>query len=57
LQTCIAGVWTTVKFSTQARTVTLTGQTTGSVVQVRARALRGSTGQSDWSAPSSSIVD
>jgi len=30
---------------------------TGTVVQVRARALGGSTGQSDWSAPSSSIVD
>jgi hypothetical protein len=46
-----------VAFSTQARTITLTGLTTGSVVQVRARALGGSTGQSDWSAPSSSIVD
>jgi len=49
--------WQTAKFSTQARTVTLTGLTTGSVVQVRARALGGSTGKSDWSAPSSSVVD
>ena len=58
VQTCIGtGAWQTVKFSTQARTVTLTGLTTGTVVQVRARALGGSTGQSDWSAPSSSIVD
>jgi hypothetical protein len=58
LQTCIGtGPWTTVKFSTQARTVILTGLTTGTVVQVRARALGGSTGQSDWSMPGSSIVD
>jgi hypothetical protein len=49
--------WQTARFSTQARTVTLTGLATGSVVQVRARALGGSTGQSDWSTPSSSIVD
>ncbi len=49
--------WKTVKFSTQARTITLTGLTTGTVVQVRVRALGGSTGQSDWSMPGSSIVD
>ena len=58
VQTCIGTApWVSVAFSTQARTITLTGLTTGSVVQVRARALGGSTGQSDWSAPSSSIVD
>jgi len=51
------GAWTTVKFSPQARTILLTGLTTGTVVQVRARALGGSTGQSDWSMPGSSIVD
>ena len=51
------GAWTTVKFSTQARTITLTGLTTGTVYQVRVRALGGSTGQSDWSMPGSSIVD
>jgi hypothetical protein len=51
------GAWTTATFSTQARTVTLTGLTTGTVYQVRARALGGSTGQSDWSMPGSSIVD
>ena len=51
------GAWTTVKFSTQARTITLTGLTTGTIYQVRARALGGSTGQSDWSMPGSSIVD
>ena len=57
VQVLVAGVWTTVMFSPQARTIILTGQVTGTVVQVRARALGGSTGQSDWSAPSSSIVD
>ena len=49
--------WTTVKYSAQARTITLTGLTTGTVYQVRVRALGGSTGQSDWSMPGSSIVD
>jgi hypothetical protein len=58
VQTCTGtGAWTTVQFSTQARTITLTGLTTGTVVQVRVRALGGSTGQSDWSMPGSSIVD
>jgi hypothetical protein len=58
VQICIGtGSWTTVKFSTQARTITLTGLITGTVYQVRARALGGSTGQSDWSMPGSSIVD
>jgi hypothetical protein len=52
-----AGAWTTVKYSQQARTITLTGLTTGTVYQVRVRALGGSTGQSDWSMPGSSIVD
>ena len=58
VQTCTGtGAWMTAKFSTQARTITLTGLTTGTVYQVRARALGGSTGQSDWSMPGSSIVD
>jgi hypothetical protein len=58
VQTCIGtGAWTTVQFSTQARTITLTGLTTGTVYNVRVRALGGSTGQSDWSMPGSSIVD
>ena len=57
VQILIAGVWTTVKFSPQARTIILIGQPTGQVVQVRARALGGSTGESPWSVPSSSIVD
>jgi hypothetical protein len=51
------GAWTTVKYWAQARTIPLTGLTTGTVYQVRARALGGSTGQSDWSMPGSSIVD
>ena len=57
VQILIAGVWTTVKYSPQSRTIILIGLTTGTVVQVRARALGGSTGESGWSAPSSSIVD
>jgi hypothetical protein len=57
VQLLIAGVWTTVMFSPQARTITLKSLTTGTVQQVRARALGGSTGQSDWSMPGSSIVD
>jgi len=48
--------WTTVKFSTQARTIALTGLTTGTTVQVRARALGGSTGQSQWSLPMACTV-
>jgi hypothetical protein len=57
VQTSLNGTdWTTVKFSTQARTIALTGLTTGTVVQVRARALGGSTGQSQWSLPMSCVV-
>jgi hypothetical protein len=57
VQTLVANVWTTVMFSPQARTITLTGLTSGTVVQVRARAIGGSTGQSAWSMPGSSMVD
>jgi len=58
VQTCTGtGAWTSVKYSQQARKITLTGLTTGTVYQVRVRALGGSTGQSDWSMPGSSIVD
>ena len=58
VQTCIGTAdWKTVMFSPQARTITLTGLTTGTVYNVRVRALGGSTGQSDWSMPGSSIVD
>jgi hypothetical protein len=58
VQTCIGTApWVTVMFSPQARNVTLTGLTTGTVYNVRARALGGSTGQSDWSMPGSKIVD
>lgn len=57
VQTSLNGTdWTTVKFSTQARTIPLTGLTAGTVVQVRARALGGSTGQSQWSLPMSCVV-
>ena len=51
------GAWTSVKYSQQARTITLTGLTTGTVYNVRVRALGGLTGQSDWSMPGSRIVD
>jgi hypothetical protein len=44
-------------FSSQARKITLIGLTTGTVQQVRARALGGSTGQSAWCMPGSKIVD
>jgi len=37
MQLLVGTVWTTVMFSPQARTITLTGLTTGTVVQVRAR--------------------
>jgi hypothetical protein len=58
VQTCIGTAdWKTVLFSPQARTITLTGLTTGTVYNVRVHALGGSTGQSDWSMPGSSIVD
>jgi len=58
VQICIGTAdWKTVMFSPQARTITLTGLTTGTVYNVRVRALGGSTGQSDWSMPGSSIVD
>jgi len=58
VQVCTGtGAWTTVKYSPQARTITLTGLTTGTVYQVRACALGGSTGQSGWSLPSAKIVD
>ena len=56
VQLLIANVWTTVKFSTQARTIALTDLTTGTTQQVRARALGGSTGQSQWSLPVSCTV-
>jgi hypothetical protein len=57
VQLLIANEWTTVKFSAQARTIILIGLTSGTVQQVRARALGGSTGQSDWCMPGSSMVD
>jgi hypothetical protein len=57
VQLFVAGVWTTVTFSSQARTISLTGLTSGTVQQVRARAIGGSTGQSAWSMPGSKIVD
>jgi hypothetical protein len=57
VQLLLAGVWTTVKFSSQARTITPIGLLSGTVQQVRARALGGSTGESAWCMPGSSMVD
>jgi hypothetical protein len=57
VQTSLDAVtWSAAMFSPQARTITLAGQPTGKVVQVRALALGGSTGQSPWSMPGSSMV-
>ncbi|HUB87771.1 MAG TPA: fibronectin type III domain-containing protein [Verrucomicrobiae bacterium] len=57
VQTSIgAGNWTTVATSTQARTITLTGLTTGTTYNVRVRGIGGSTGYSDWSLPVPRIV-
>jgi hypothetical protein len=50
------GAWQTVVMSTQARTITLTGLTTGTVYNVRVRGIGGSTGYSDWSLPLPRIV-
>jgi hypothetical protein len=47
---------TTVKFSPQARLIALTGLTAGTPPQVRARALGGSPGESQWSLPVSCKV-
>jgi hypothetical protein len=56
VQLLIADVWTTVKFSTQSRTIALLGLLFGTNQQVRARALGGSTEASQWSLPMSCIV-
>ena len=50
------GEWKTAATSTQARTITLTGLTTGTVYNVRVRGIGGSTGYSDWSLPLPRIV-
>ena len=50
------GAWQTVANSTQARTIMLTGLTTGTVYNVRVRGVGGSTGYSDWSLPVPRIV-
>lgn len=57
VQFLVANVWTTVMFSPQARTIPLTGLMSGTVQQVRARAIGGSTGESAWCMPGSKMVD
>jgi hypothetical protein len=48
--------WKTITFSTQARSIVLTGLTSGTPYNVRVRALGGSDGYSPWSIPSSRYV-
>jgi len=43
------GDWTTVQYSSQARSIVLSGQTSGTAVNMRVRALGGLTGYSAWS--------
>ena len=43
------GAWATVLYSSQARSIVLPGQTSGTAVNVRLRALGGLTGYSAWS--------
>jgi mannose/fructose-specific phosphotransferase system component IIA len=57
VQTSIgAGVWLTVKLSTAARKIILTDLVPGTVYNVRARAVGGSTGYSGWSTPGSHMA-
>lgn len=50
------GAWQAAGVFTQARKIILPNLTTGTIYNVQARAIGGSTGYSDWSDPSSHIV-
>jgi hypothetical protein len=50
------GAWTEAGIYTQARRIVLPGLTSGTIYNVRARAISGSTGYSDWSIPASQMV-
>jgi len=50
------GTWTEAGIYTQARRITLEGLTPGTTYSVRARAVGGATGYSDWSAPASHMA-
>ncbi len=50
------GAWTEAGIYTQARRIVLPGLTSGTIYNVRARAIGGSTGYSDWSIPASQMV-
>jgi hypothetical protein len=50
------GAWQAAGSYTAARKLILTGLVTGTIYNVRARAIGGSTGYSDWSAPVPNIV-
>jgi hypothetical protein len=51
-----AGVWNSIAYSTQARTILLTGLTSGTLYNVRVRALGGSEDYSPWSIAASRYV-
>jgi hypothetical protein len=51
-----SGAWTEAGIYTQARRIILPGLTSGTIYNVRARAIGGSTGYSDWSIPASQMV-
>lgn len=50
------GTWTEAGIYTQARRITLEGLTPGTTYSVRARAVGGATGYSDWSTPASHMA-
>jgi hypothetical protein len=50
------GTWLDAGIFTQARRIVLVGLTPGAVCNIRARAIGGSTGYSEWSVPASLMV-
>ncbi len=57
VQKCVAGgAWQEAGFSTQARSVLVTGLTPGTIYSLQVRAIGGSTGSSDWSNPVSCMA-
>jgi hypothetical protein len=57
VQKCVTGsAWQEAGFSTQARSVLVTGLTPGTIYSLQARAIGGSTGSSGWSIPGSCMA-
>jgi hypothetical protein len=57
VQKCVTGgAWQEAGFSTQARSVLVTGLTPGTIYSLQVRAIGGSTGSSDWSNPVSCMA-